>query len=413
VCLCSAAQAEPPSIAAVQPEGAVESLTLADAIRLAIEHNPDFRSTGYDVVSAQGAVVQASVLPNPSVFLYSIGRGFKPFQAPVPTQFGLTWTIPVGGKISAATDAAKATLASAKSTREANRRQLVVNVQTAFTTLLLDQAQRAFSEQDAEGFHRELDLNELRYKDGKIAFGDLLKLRIQAVSIDDALREAALAVEGARADLRHVVGEGVLARDFRVVGELGPSPKPSNEDADALLEQALRNRPDYLALLDQQKSAERSLVVQRRTPIPDISILLDYNRPVDDTDASYDVSLSVPIPLFDRNQGNVTQAEATYEKSKLAEESLRTQMRSDLVKALREWDAASALLSAYQAGTVDEAKQSLEIARHAYELGTGSLLDFLDAEASYRQIEGAYRAAMARTSIAAQNIRFITGEVQQ
>ena len=62
--------------------------------------------------------------------------------------------------------------------------------------------------------------------------------------------------------------------------------------------------------------------------------------------------------------------------------------------------------------TVAAAKESLEITKHAYDLGTGTLLDSLDAEQSYRMIESAYRAALARTAIAAQNIQFITGEVQ-
>ena len=412
VCIGAAAWAEPPPLPQPGHGGQVVALTLPEAIRLAIAHNPDFRSTDFDVRSAQGAVAQASVLPNPALVIGTLGRGVKPFDAPVPTNFGLSWTIPIGGKISAATDAAQAGLAASKATREASRQQLVLGVQTAFTAVLLDQAQLEFAQQDAAGFHRELDLNELRYKDGKIAFGELLKLRIQAVSIDDALRESKLALEGARADLRHVIGEDVLAAGFTVQGELGGGREPASLEPEALLAEALKRRPDYLALLEQEKSAERNLALQHRTPIPDIDVLVDYNRPGDADNGSYDVSLSIPIPLFDRNQGNVTQAEAAYEKSKLAEQSLRTQIRADLVKAIREWQTASALLSAYAGGTVAAAKESLEITQHAYELGTGTLLDFLDAESSYRQIEGAYRAAMARSSLAARNIQFITGEVQ-
>jgi cobalt-zinc-cadmium efflux system outer membrane protein len=119
----------------------------------------------------------------------------------------------------------------------------------------------------------------------------------------------------------------------------------------------------------------------------------------------------VPLPVFDQNRGNIAQADAAFQTAKLAEVSLRTQIRSDLWKALQEWRAAaSGLLGAYEGGVVAEAKESLEITRHSFELGTSTLLDFLDAEASYRQIESAYRASLARAILAAQNIRFTVGE---
>jgi len=390
----------------------VRSISLADAIALSVQHNPDFRSTGYDVRAAQGAVAQASVLPNPSILLAANGRGTSPLVGPVPNQFGINFTVPIGGKISAATKAAEAALDAAKSTREAARRTLLLNVQTAFVAVQLDQLLLSFARDDQAGFHKELDLNEIRYKDGKISFGELLKLRIQAVTTDDEVREAIENLENARADLRRVIGEDVLADDFQVTGELTVPAPPKPSAIDELLARALEKRPDYQALLQQEKSAESSLSLARRTPIPDLGFLVDYNRAVDGAPASYDLLLTVPIPLFDRNQGNITQAEAAYEKSKLAEASLRTQLRSDLWNGMQEWLAASSLLAVYQGGVVEEAKESLEITKHAYELGTGTLLDFLDAEASYRQIESAYRAAFARTVNAANNIQFTTGEVQ-
>ena len=404
--LCAVLLARPAVAASMR------TVSLGDALKLAALNNPDFRSTNYDVRSAQGAVVQASVLPNPSLLVGSLAAPLKPFGGPVPNQFGLNFTIPVGGKISAATASAEAALEAAKATREGARRTLVFNVQTSFVALQLAQLLLDFARQDQDGFHKELDLNELRYKDGKIAFGDLLKLRIQAVTTDDAVREAIVQLENARADLRRVVGEDVLAEDFQISGELTAPQAPKLEAVETLVTQALAKRPDYLALLEQEKSAQSALTAARRASIPDLSFLLDYNRPQEGSPPSYDLLLTVPLPIFDRNQGNVIQAEAALEKAKLAEISLRTQLRADLWKGVQEWQAASSLLAVYQGGVVDAAKESLEIRKHAYELGNGTLLDFLDAEASYRQIESAYRSAFARTVNAAHNLQFATGEVQ-
>ena len=151
--------------------GRAQSISLHDAIALAEQHNPDFKSTGYDVMAAEGAMVQASLLPNPSFEIGALARAVKPVQGPVPTQFGVNFTVPISGRVGVAKDSAEAALDAAKQTREQARRQLTFDVQTAFVALQLQQLLESFAEQDQKGFHQELDLNELRYKDGKISFG--------------------------------------------------------------------------------------------------------------------------------------------------------------------------------------------------------------------------------------------------
>ena len=396
-------------------DGPRTSIDLQQAVRLALLHNPDTRSSGYAVKAAQGALTQAGVFENPSLFVNAMGTGVSPFQGPLPNQFGLTWTVPVGGKRSAGIAAARAGVDAAKASYQASRQALVFAVESAFVTVQLDASLLRFADADRDQFQQELALNTLRYKDGKIAYGDVLKLRVQALALDDAQREAQAALDGARADLGQLVGEGVLAPGFTVEGALtapdGSAPgRPTT--AEALTAEALASRPDYLAALAQQKSAEAALTLARRTPIPDIGILADYNhdfRKSDDAPDSYDLGLSIPLPLLDRNTGGVTQAEAAAAQAKLAVESLRLAIHDAAVKAIAEWHASQAQVSAYAAG-VSTAKASLDISKHAYDVGQGSLLDYLDAESSYRQVESAYRSAAARAAIASHSLRFVAGK---
>ena len=116
------------------------------------------------------------------------------------------------------------------------------------------------------------------------------------------------------------------------------------------------------------------------------------------------------VPLFDRNRGNIEQAGAAVEKARIAQEALRNQLRDSAAKAVAEWRSSSAQVTAYSHGVRESAKESLDIRRRAYELGAGSLLDFLDAETSYRQVESAYRSALARNALAAYTLSFISGE---
>ncbi len=385
-----------------------QTVTLPQMVALALAHNTDLRSSGQDVVSARGALVQAGVLPNPGLFVGTLTRGISPLQGPVPSQFGLTWTLPIGGKRAAGMAAADATLSASKATSAAVRQQLQLNIATGFVNLLLAQALLSFARSDQEAFGKTLNLNELRYKDGKIAYGDVLKLRVQALATDDAVRQAQQNVVGGRADLAQLAGEGALAEDFAVAGSLEGTPKPPAVTPESLFKAALQKRNDYLALASQEESARHALSQARRQPIPDIGILVDYNHSGGQPD-SYDFSLSIPIPIFDRNNGNIQQAEAALAKAGIAREALRNQLRDSAIKAVAEWNASSAQAAAYGQG-IEGARESLEISRRLYEAGRGSLLDFVGAEISFRQVATAYRSALARNALASYSLRFVGGE---
>ncbi|HEY6038171.1 MAG TPA: TolC family protein, partial [Kofleriaceae bacterium] len=215
------------------PTAPIAVLSLPDAIHLALAHNPESLTTDEDVRAARGAYVQAHALPNPALFVYALGKNLSPLDAPVPNQFGVTWTIPIGGKRGAGIAAAGAALDAAGATRIAARRQLELDVETTFIAVLLDQAQLEFAKQDQTGLHQAVDLDEIRYKDGKIAYSDVLKLRIQARSTDDTVRQEELALANDRAELARLVGDAALAPAFSLAGTLAP-PALQPQTADAL-----------------------------------------------------------------------------------------------------------------------------------------------------------------------------------
>jgi len=401
-----------PAAAAPAAEELPSSITLAEAIALALQHNTDTRASGEDVVSAHGVLVQAGVFPNPGLSVSAFGSRVSPLQGPLPGQFGVTWTLPIGGKRAAGIAAAEAGLTAAKATNASVRQQISLSVATGFVNILLARALLDFALQDQASFRQTLELNELRYKDGKIAFGDVLKLRIQALAEDDTVRQAQQNLISGYADLLQLLGEGSVKPAFEVRGALEPAPQASETTPESLLAAALSRRPDYLALTAQAEAAAHLLTQAQRQPIPDLGILVDYNHDFGNRTGnpdSYDVSLSVAVPLFDRNTGNIEQAGAALQKARIAQDALRNQLRDAATKAVAEWGSSAAQVAAYRAG-VDAAKESLEISRHAYELGQGSLLDFLGAQTSYRQVESAYRSAQARTALAAYTLRFVAGE---
>jgi cobalt-zinc-cadmium efflux system outer membrane protein len=390
-------------------QGSVKRLTASQAIHLALAHNPDSRAAQQDVSAARGAVEQARVLPNPDIFVGAMGTEISPAQAPIPNQFGIAWTLPLGGKRAAGIASAKAGVSAARASRLATRRQLALSVETAFVTVLLDQSLLDFAREDQQTFRQSVQINELRYKDGKISYGEVLKLRIQARQVDDAVREAKQNLVNDRQELARLVGDGVLAPGYRVFGSLQPPKMPRDLAVSSIVRRALVNRADYQALRAEQDASRSSLSQARRQPIPDVGVLADYNY-VPGSAGNYDLQLTATVPLFDRNQGNIRQARADYAKSGLALEAMRAQIRADAARAVQAWRTVAARLRAYNDDFVKSAKESLDISRHSYEEGRGTLLDFLDAESSYRDVQRAYRTAEANAVLAAANIKFVSGE---
>ena len=162
------------------------TIDLRQAIALALERNTDVRSSETDVNAAHGTLVQAGALQNPAVSVGASGIQVSPLAGPVPNAFGVSWTVPIGGKRAAGIAAADAGLSAAKATRTAVQQQVRLSAATAFVNVLLAEALLSFARSDRETFGKTLELNELRYRDGKIAYGDVLKLRIQALTQDDA-----------------------------------------------------------------------------------------------------------------------------------------------------------------------------------------------------------------------------------
>jgi cobalt-zinc-cadmium efflux system outer membrane protein len=399
-------------LAAAQPAAGAgqKQVTLPQLVALALEHNTDLRSSRQDVTAAHGALVQASAFANPDISVSALGsQQLNPPGPPVPNAFGVSWTVPVSGKRGAGIAAADSAFTAARSTNAAVRSQLELNAAIAFVDVLLAEALLSFAKSDQEAFRKTLELNELRYHDGKIAWGDVLKLRIQALSQDDTVRQSEQNLVAARADLAQLAGDDTLAPDFAVQGALEPLPRPPEMTPESLLDEALRTRPDYLAAGAQIESQKALVLQARRVPIPDLGVGLGYNHTAGLPD-SFDLTLSVTVPLFDRNGGNIESAAAALEKSRIAQEALRNQIRDAAVKAVAEWRSSTAQVSAYRQGLRESARESLEIQRLAYERGAGSLLDFLDAETRYRQVESAFRSALARNAIAAYSLLFVAGK---
>ena len=118
---------------------------------------------------------------------------------------------------------------------------------------------------------------------------------------------------------------------------------------------------------------------------------------------------NIDLPIFDRNQGEI--ARARFAITQAEETALETaqQVNTDIVDAYAALKSNDEIIQLYQNGYIEQAKQSRDITEYAYKRGAASLLDFLDAERTYRSNQLAYRQALANYMTALEQMRQAVG----
>ncbi len=153
-----------------------------------------------------------------------------------------------------------------------------------------------------------------------------------------------------------------------------------------------------------QHTEELALATKAR----DITGGLEYDRagPLN----ALGFSISVDLPFNDRNQGNIAHSKVAVQQAVQQQEFAKSSVLTDVVTAWATFQTSEKVISLYNSGYLDQAKQSLDITTYVYQHGNGTLLDLLDAERTYRSTELAYRQALAAYMTSVQQINLAVGK---
>jgi outer membrane protein, heavy metal efflux system len=387
-------------------------ITLDDAIRLAIAHNHSLRAAQSLIEQSQAEEITAGLRPNP-VFTYDdlfvpIKPGdFTGSNLNSITEFdvGASFTWERGHKRQARVAAARDQTAVTRSQVSDTERSLTFNVAQQFVSALLAKSQLDFAQQDLASFEQTSATSEERYKAGAISEGDLLKIKLQLLQFQTDVSSAKLALVQALASLRELMGYDAVPENYDVAGDLSYSPIHANKEDLQLL--ALKQRPDLLAAQQGVTAAQSQYGLAKANGKRNLTTTWYYTHVSAIDSASF--IMNMEIPIFDRNQGEIarthyaiTQAD---EQRRAAEEVVMT----DVTTAFETLRTSEKVVQLYDSGYRDQAKQSLDISQYAYKRGAVSLLDFLDAERSYRSTELAYRQALANYMLSLEQLREAVG----
>jgi cobalt-zinc-cadmium efflux system outer membrane protein len=390
-------------------------ITLDDAIRLALQHNHTLLAARTTIQQNQAAEVTANLRPNPTIFtdweylpLSSPpqGESFSAYlQASTEADLGLSYLIERGHKRERRLEAAKAATAVTRAQVTDNERGVAFQVGSLFIDAQLAESTLELAETDVKSFQKTVDIGEIQYKDGGISENDYLKIKIQLVQFETDVQQARLNKAQSLSDFRQQLGYESVPAGYDVVGEF--EYRPLAVTIEELQAKALQNRPDLRAAVLGVTAANSQYSLAKANAKQDPTLSGNYSHANGINGITW--SFSIPLAIFDRNQGNIAQTRIAIRQADEQQKATGGQVLTDVRDAYEGMQENARIAQLYKSTYLDVAQKSRDISEYAYRRGALALLDFLDAERSYRATQLAYRQAVAAYLTALEQLRQAVG----
>jgi cobalt-zinc-cadmium efflux system outer membrane protein len=397
-------------------------ITLDEAIQMALQHNHNLLAARTTIPQAEAEETTANLRPNPSLFAdwEYLPLGSPAHQNPnlygghstgdylhdnTEGDIGLSYLLERGKKRQHRLQAAKDITAQTRSLVTDNERGLTFSVASLFVSVQLAQSTIELAEKDLKSFQKTVELGELRFNKGAISEDDYLKIKLQLLQFETDYQQAELAKIQALSDLRQLLGYESVSTDYDVAGPFDYQPLNGNLEDFQL--KALQNRPDLRAAQQGVTAARSQYELQRAIGKPDVTVQGNYSH-VNAINAAT-VYGSIPLPIFNRNQGEIARTRLAIIQAQEQEKATNGQALTDVRDAYDGLRVSDRIVQLYRSGYLEVAQKDRDIAEYAYQRGAVSLLDFLDAERNYRATQLAYRQALASYLLALEQLRQAVG----
>jgi outer membrane protein, heavy metal efflux system len=375
-------------------------LSAQDAVAYALSHRPELRAANDRVSASERLRSQAGLIPNPRLLFrkedfvdhLNVGENSQ-------TYWEGSQLLETSGKRGGRVAVAQQGMEQSRLQAELERRQIVLNVRESYWKAKAAQSLATLYAQDSDYFRQVIEYHEARFREGKIAEVDLLRVRLQGEQIRAAAANAKLDSEKALLMLAEEMNAApnsswVLSESFDTLEE--PKPLPPGTDATSLRVE------DQLA---QQAitGAEAQTRLQKANGRPDLLLTGGYKRDVDiDTPVA---GVQFDLPLFNRNQGAVAAAHAEEDAAREDYQAMRNRLAAELELAHREYEIRRDQYLQTFKPLREQAIEISDISRAAYQAGGLDLLRMLDAERARVDAELSYVRALEgfHLSVAALN----------
>jgi cobalt-zinc-cadmium efflux system outer membrane protein len=377
--------------------------------------NPALKADADNVDEMRAEEITAFLRPNPQFTLATDGTQIAPHNG--------TW-VPLKGTSVVPTfsylherehkrelrrESAQEGTRITQSEHEDLRRTMLFTLRSAFVATLEAKDVLHLAQADLEYYDHIIQISRARFKAGDIAQVDLDRIELQRVQYESEIQTAIVTLRTAKIQLLQLLNDRAPVDQFDVNGPFDFS--EALEPLDTYRDAALAARPDLQAALQtiQQSETNHKLATANGSTDPTFSGWYTYNSSNNNPNGINTLGLSVSIPLriFDRNQGEKKRTQIDIDRSQQASDAARAQVFGDVDSAYEVVRSNIVLLKPYKEKYNDQATRVRDTISYSYLHGGASLMDFLNAQSDYRQVQlayaqliGAYLTAVGQLNLA-------------
>jgi cobalt-zinc-cadmium efflux system outer membrane protein len=367
-----------------------------DVLGLFIRQNLDVLIAKYGIEYTKGQEVTARLFPNP---LLSVGTLSSYTQGRTLSNSGQLFTqvaqlFELAGKRGYRIESAEFGTQSAEAAFENAVRQLGFTVKDTYYRIQLAQRRLVLAEENRERFSRILAINTIRFNKGYIAEIDLIRIRLQMVDFHSQVIQSLQTAESTKGELRQLLRLSPKTV-LELTTELGF--RRIDPDIEKLRVTALDVRPDIRAKRFTFSQRESELKLAKAYQIPDVTIGAGYaiqGARGPDNPGQVALNVGIPLPLFNRNQGGILQAEVSLQSAEADLDKSINLAENEVDVAYRNLLQSRRLVEAYFGEVLEDARATFTIVERAYERGGATILDLLDAARTSRTIQQNYIEAL-------------------
>jgi outer membrane protein, heavy metal efflux system len=407
------ATAQQPDKTKPTSDGRVSSkLTIEQAVDEAIQNNLGLLAERMNLTIADASLITARLRPNPLLSLGGDHINPGDINNP-PTEVSLRIDVPIetGDKRQRRIAVAEHDKAVAEVLFLDAIRKLKLEVSQACVNLLQTKAQLEIAADSVRLLDGLVRLNETRVQAGSIIPLELTRSRVSMFQLRSDVRRGELNLITAKTKLQTLLGRKAVSDDFDILGELkGPIYGPA-VDLSSLVDLALATRPDMKALERQVERSQADLKLQLALAQVDYSVGTEYRREGFNGGVNtLGVFFSVPIPFFNRNQGEIARVTAKREQLLHQLQARRVEITVEVKTAYEEFRSARLRAQGIDQELLGSAEQARMISAYLYRNEGSTLTDFLDTQRAFNETIQSYYEAQTASRLSAIQLNASVGK---
>jgi len=383
----------------------VRPVSLAELEEMALKINPSLKVAGAEIRKSEADLKIARQYPNPEFEgEVSSQKGLENGNYTTGYTVGLSQTIEWPGRRSRKQEAARFGIDAARNKLSQERVNVRARCRELYYRVLAAEQLLRIAAENLESARKLLDITEKRVRLGESRPIELVKARVECLTLEREHDKASTTLTGERQILRRFLDER-LQPDFTLAGETATL--EAFIPAEHWQKAALAAHPLLAAQEAQVRQADSTLGAERQAWMPDVKVKAFHTRDVDLQATGG--GLSFPLPLWNRKEGEVAHAAAMKSRAESELQLLKQDLATKIAAQYSLYETAHRQVQSFQSSILKEAAESLRLAQFAYEHGETSLLELLDSRRVYRATEQDYYKALLDYRLARVELWRVTG----